>query len=146
MPLLVRHQWVREHGTPRVSTLAGTPAASRAAWLDWLGLTGRTLDDAPLFEQPARAGTAWLDQAAGEATRLATSRPRQAIAIAVTRPVLDAWLSARGDRLRALIGEGVVPIESAARKSARRRAGARDTDDLRLRRARSLAELTLFEA
>ncbi|MBZ0237364.1 MAG: hypothetical protein K8M05_33915, partial [Deltaproteobacteria bacterium] len=82
MRMLVRHQWVREHGTPRVTTLAGRPAASRALWLEWMRLTGRARAARTLFEQPARASASWIESTARKAMALATSSPREPVAIA----------------------------------------------------------------
>jgi very-short-patch-repair endonuclease len=140
MRLLVRHQWVREHGTPRVTALAGPPAAGRSLWLDWLRLCGRAEQAGALMMQPARAARGWLDGAAQQAIALAERSPARPVAVAAGAALLAGWLRGRADRLGALIAEGMVELgEGRVRAGAARRAQLPE-------RARSLAELTLFEA
>jgi hypothetical protein len=69
--MLVRHQWVRDHGTPRVSVLLGPPAAGAARWRHFTTLVGRREEDAPLWRAPRAADVAWLRQAANAATATA---------------------------------------------------------------------------
>ena len=149
MRMLVRHQWVREHGTPRVTTLAGRPAASRALWLEWMRLTGRARAARTLFEQPARASASWIESTARKAMALATSSPREPVAIAAEPAVVSAWLGANEHRLSAFIGEGLVEVAGRAHDGSPTRAAsaARTTRaDVLAAKARSLAELTLYEA
>jgi very-short-patch-repair endonuclease len=139
--MLARHQWVREAGTPRVSTLVGPIARSRALWDEWVVLRG--LDDAILRAGPARLDPAWLDRVARASYDEAVRSPRRPLALAIQAETLAAWLSTAPDRLRAFIGEGIVEQEDiAAPASLRRPRGPRG----RRERARSLAELTLYEA
>jgi very-short-patch-repair endonuclease len=135
MRMLVRHQWVREHGTPRLTTLAGAADAGHHLWLEWLTSSGRARERRRLFEPGARADRGWLDRTVDKAMALAIATPRAPVAIAVEPALLDGWLAAHDDREGAFVKEGVVPVVAAP--AAR---GARHT------RARSLAELTLYEA
>jgi very-short-patch-repair endonuclease len=135
MRMLVRHQWVREHGTPRLTTLAGAPDAGHHLWLEWLSLSGRARERRHLYEATARADRAWLDRTVAKAMTVAVATPRAPVAIAVDPTLLDAWLGDHDDRSGAFVKEGVVAV-AAARASKT----ARET------RARSLAELYLHEA
>jgi hypothetical protein len=136
MRTLVRHQWVREHGTPRVTTLVGSQDKARALWKEWLELSRRPRPPR-LFEQPATADRRWLEATARKAAKLVEAAPREPVALWVTTEILEPWLAAGDDRVRSLLAEGVVRLPRAARKRAPRALHAR---------ARSLAELTLFEA
>jgi very-short-patch-repair endonuclease len=174
MRLLVRHQWVREHGTPRVSALAGPPATGQALWLDWLGLSGRAADPLALRVEPPRAGRDWLEHVAPEAVRLVEQTPQRPVAIAAGAATFSAWLAERRDRAAALIAEGMIELTGGDADPVRVDAepvrvvvgpaadappvrvgvpdpavvsdGAVASDPARLARARSLAELTLHEA
>jgi len=145
MRMLVRHQWVREHGTARVTTLAGPQASSRALWLEWLRLTGRPSDQQRLLEQPAQTADTWMDRSVATVTGLATSAPREPVALLVDAAMLSRWLALHDDRRAAFISEGVVPVSSRSARTVLRRAPTR-TSAAHLMKARSLAELTLFEA
>ena len=143
--MLVRHQWVREHGTPRITTMTGSVAACRRLWSTWIRLSGRGQRSRGLFEQPAQAPAAWLDRTAAHVSKLVVDAPREPVAIAVAPVVLERWLARRPDRVAALVAEGVVPVDRGATATpppprVPRAPAARDTE------ARSLAELTLFEA
>src|SRR5512147_1323940 len=92
MRMIVRHQWVREHGTPRVTTLAGRRDAARDIWLDWMRLTGRARAAKSVLEQPVRGGTDWIETAARKAMAQATATPREPIAIVVEADVVAEWL------------------------------------------------------
>lgn len=140
MRLLVRHQWVRDHGTPRVTTLTGERASARALWLEWLQLTGRAEVEGCLFEQPGDGSRSWLDEIAPKAAELAVATPHAPVAIVVAPGVLTEWLGCRHRRISAFIAEGVVEVEHGARVRGRRPRAAIHS------RARSLAELTLYEA
>jgi very-short-patch-repair endonuclease len=143
--MIVRHQWVREHGTPRVTTLAGRREAARALWLEWMRLTGRPRAAKSFFEQPARAGGTWIETTAKKAMALAIATPREPVAIVVEPAIVSEWIGASAHRLSAFIGEGVVPIAGRAPTAAAARARTSRAEALATR-ARSLAELTLFEA
>lgn len=141
MRMLVRHQWIREHGSPRVTAIVGSVARGRALWAEWLGLRGR--DDGAVHAPRAGAGSPWLERTARLAYEAATAEPRRPIAIVVGAETIGAWLRGGDDRLRAWVREGIVEIgaaTTAAEPRAPRRREARGD------RARSLAELTLFEA
>jgi very-short-patch-repair endonuclease len=149
MRMIVRHQWVREHGTPRVTTLAGRRDAARDLWLDWMRTTGRARAARSVLEQPVRGGTDWIDAAARKAMTQATAAPREPVAIVVEPAVVAAWRAANEHRLASFIGECVVHlrVEAPARASGKTRAAAKTTRaDVLAAKARSLAELTLFEA
>ncbi len=142
-----RHQWIREHDTPRVTILVGPPAQGRALWDDWLALSGRTPSAASIAEQPPGATTAWLERAARQVVALATTSPREPVALAVEPGLLQAWFGRRTDRLGALINEGIVPLPvlpskstPRARRTAAHPGGARPAG----RKARSSAEERLF--
>ena len=136
MRMLVRHQWVRDRGTPRVTTLAGERAIARALWMEWVRLTRR--GDGKLFEQRRGTTREWLEETARTAAELAVRAPEMPVAIAVAPALLDEWLGNRRRRLSALIAEGIVMVDSDHRSHG----GRQD----RHGRARSLAELTLHEA
>ena len=93
-----RHQWVRIHGTPRVTVLAGTHV--RRAYERWLGLAGF---HASIFE-----GDTDFTSAMREAVELAGCRVSEPIAVAVGAEVLKKWRADRSDRLAALVEEGLV--------------------------------------
>jgi very-short-patch-repair endonuclease len=142
MRMIVRHQWVREHGTPRVTTLAGRRDAARGIWLDWMQLTGRARAAKSVLEQPVRGGTDWIETAARKAMAQATATPREPIAIVVEADVVAEWLGANEHRLASFIGEGVVHVNAQVNGRAAKKTRA----DVLAAKARSLAELTLFEA
>jgi very-short-patch-repair endonuclease len=151
MRMLARHQWVREHGTPRVTTLVGRVSTSRALWSQWLTVTRRGRSRRAVLEQPPRATTAWLDTAAARASSMATATPREAVALLVEAELFHRWLGGRDDRAAALLAEGLVevPARGVAPAAAARASGARARRApaaLAGSRARSLAELTLHDA
>src|SRR5688500_4159648 len=90
---LARDQWVRLHGTPRVSVLVGE-AHARELWSRWLALAeceGTLLDGA-------------FDTAIREAIAQATATPRRPIGVIVAPALFAAWRdSARADRTVALV-------------------------------------------
>src|SRR5574338_95602 len=92
-------------------------------------------------EQPVRGGTSWIETAARKAMTQATAAPREPIAIVVEPAVVAGWLGANDDRLASFIGEGVVQVTSATHTPAKKARA-----DVVAAKARSLAELTLFEA
>jgi hypothetical protein len=135
--MLARHQWLREHGTPRITTLTG--GGARRAWLEWMRLSGRE-SRRSIFEQPPRTDAGWLDRTATKLAALAVADPRAPRAIVVDGAVLAGWLGRRGDRIAALIAEGIVHVDLPAGRSGPVAAPAR------AEKARSLAELTLYDA
>jgi very-short-patch-repair endonuclease len=101
-----RDQWVRLHGTPRVTVLVGGARAS-AMWRRWLevgALEGTLLDGA-------------LDVAVPEAAACATVNPATPIAIACSPAALRAWRAGRSDRLAAMVDEGTVEISDVLAES-----------------------------
>jgi hypothetical protein len=145
MRLLVRHQWVRDQDNPRITILNGPVRSGLALWQRWLDLTGRSNAAHPVIEQPAGADAPWLDRTARQAIELAVSSPRQPIAVTVAPSLLERWLAGRRDRVAAAVKEGIVLVPAAAGVRRRpepvpppRRAPPR--------KARSFAELALFEA
>ena len=144
MRQLARHQWVREHGTPRLTVLVGTARTARALWAEWLALSGRVSAAADLTEL-GRAGRA-ATQRIERAIEHAAAQPTRPSALIVSDGALAGLLADRDDRVSAMVREGIVPVATAPatenhgeRAEGSRRARAAD-------RARSLAELTLFEA
>ncbi|HEY0189736.1 MAG TPA: DUF559 domain-containing protein [Kofleriaceae bacterium] len=131
-----RDQWVRVHGTPRITVLVGG-AAARALWDGWLAagaLDGAVLDGP-------------LDEAVAQAAARAVAQPATPIAIHCAPAALAAWRDGRRDRLAAMVAEGVVDVAEpeiaglnpvASGPAGAPRPGALD--------ARSAAELALFEA
>jgi very-short-patch-repair endonuclease len=115
---LARDQWVRLHGTPRVTVLAGDVRAKQL-WADWLALArlaGTMLDGE-------------LDHDIRAAVARAADEPSHPIAVVATPAEIAAWRAGRRDRLAAMVDEGLVSVETA-----------RNLD------ARSAAEAMLFEA
>lgn len=127
MRRLARDQWVRLHGTPRVTVVVG--ADVRAVYLAWLAL-GNT--DAKLHEGDD------LDRSIREACAHASAHPTDTVAVCTTRPDLIAWRAGRTDRLAAMVDEGLVEIEDSSSTTPR-------VTDVPLD-ARSAAEAAMFEA
>jgi len=157
--LVVRHQWVRDLGTPRLTTLVGSVVDGSALWRRWLGLGGREpgpLADAAttgvLIEQPRAPAPAWFDRTVADALARIAATPRVPVAIAAEAAIVDAWLTGRADRAAALVSEGLIRLAPAPRGRAQpapgrtRTSRARDGGSRWLTGARSLAELTLHEA
>ena len=111
-----RDSWVRRHGTPRITVLAGEHA--RRAYLGWMEM--------------ARTSPRILEGAdrMPEAYAYAIAQPHEPIAVVASASALAAWRADRDDRLAAMFDEGLVEIPVSSR--------ALD--------ARSAAEAALFEA
>ena len=122
-----RDQWVRVHGTPRITVLVGSDAL-RALWDGWM-LAGAL--EGLLLDGP-------LDHAVPDAAARAVARPEAPIAIHCSAVALARWRAGRGDQLAALVDEGVIEIA----ESVEPRAVAVDPAIS----ARSAAEIALFEA
>lgn len=121
-----RDQWVRLHGTPRVTVLVGG-AHARALWQQWLelgALVGVFVDGA-------------IETALPDAVARALAEPRVPIAVSCSETALRIWRSERGDRLAAMADEGAVVIPDP---ESPKRAKTMLID------ARSAAETALFEA
>ncbi|MCE9577934.1 MAG: endonuclease domain-containing protein [Deltaproteobacteria bacterium] len=143
MRALVRHQWVREHGTPRLSVLVGEARAARALWSEWITLTGR--DARPIVLVPASATRDAIAAVVQAAIGAAARAPRLPSALALRPTALARFARDRDDRWAAVIDEGRIDL-AASRASAARATAARAPRPATTARARSLAELTLFEA
>ncbi len=124
MRRLARHQWVRLHGTPRVTVLVGPDA--RRVYLAWVEL-GHLMG--PLYEG------ADLDHDVRTACAQAIEAPNDLVAIATTRAHLDHWRTGRTDRLAAMVDEGLIELPTDTAITP-----AQHLD------ARSAAEVALYEA
>jgi very-short-patch-repair endonuclease len=121
-----RDQWVRVHGTPRITVLVGGDHAA-AAWRDWLAaaaLAGALLEGE-------------LAEIVPDAAARAIADPARPIAIACTRAAFAAWRAGRSDRWAAMVDEGVIELDDPPPPPPPRGP---------LFNARSAAELALFEA
>lgn len=118
---LARDQWVRLHGTPRISVLVG-PGAARW-WHEWIALTGN----------PGELLDGDLESNARLASERAIAAPQIPIAILTTEQDLAAWKAGRRDRLGAMVDEGTLVVSA-------------ETSAVVLFDARSAAEAALFEA
>lgn len=134
-----RDLWVRSHGTPRVTVLAGDDYAEQLwrAWLELAERTGALIDGEADFERAIR-----------DAVARATSTPAEPIAVVARPSTIAAWRAHRADRLAAMVDEGLVeiaaPVSTPAPASGpSRRAPAGPLANLD---ARSAAEAAMFEA
>jgi very-short-patch-repair endonuclease len=129
---LARDQWVRLHGTPRVTVLAGGDRARRI-WAEWVAMTGTT--------GRIHDGSAELESALRAALREAVAEPAVPVAVIASRAALTGWRQGRGDRDAAMVDEGwlEVPDGQDDERGAGRVAAPRLD-------ARSAAEATLYEA
>lgn len=138
---LARDQWVRLHGTPRITVLAGS-AQARVLWQRWLEVSatsGRLFDGA-------------LDGAVRDASALAVSSPITPVAVLTTRAAFARWRTGRSDRLAAMADEGLLVIDEVLDQVIDKPPGA-PANALRTSAppeleldARSAAEAALFEA
>jgi very-short-patch-repair endonuclease len=126
-----RDLWVRSHGTPRVTVLAGDDHAKQLwrAWLELADRSGMLFDGEPDFEGAMR-----------KAVALVTSSPREPVAVVARPTTIAAWRVRRTDRLAAMVDEGFVEVASPARAAGQRTSPSINLD------ARSAAEAALFEA
>ncbi|HMG22529.1 MAG TPA: DUF559 domain-containing protein [Kofleriaceae bacterium] len=162
---LARDQWVRLHGTPRVTVLVGGGGRlGRDVWYQWLALTCAA---GTSFEPAAEAADAVVDEQIRAAVARAVAEPAHPVAVIATAEAAARWRAGRRDRLAAMVDEGwtVVPEPEAARSRADPRSAdggaaprgggespgprgdprAAPAGPLQLD-ARSVAEATLFEA
>jgi very-short-patch-repair endonuclease len=168
---LARDQWVRLHGTPRVTVLVGG-ARGREIWRQWIALSGvaGTLLEAIAggpdgMDRPERGDP--VDEQIRAAVARAVAEPAHPVAVVVSAEAAARWRVGRRDRLAAMVDEGwiAVPDEAAGERGTAPRAGdelaptvggdprggaggdaRRDRDRGVALDARSLAEATLFEA
>jgi len=130
---LARDQWVRLHGTPRVTVLVGG-ARGREIWSQWLALSGVV---GTLLE-PIAGGTDGLaglessdrgdpvDAQIRAAVARAVAEPAHPIAVVVSAEAAQRWRAGRRDRLAALVDEGwlAVPEVTAGAPTAELGAGS----------------------
>jgi len=151
---LARDQWVRLHGTPRVTVLVGG-VAGREIWEQWVAVAG----------VPGALLAGGFDEAIREAVARAAGAPAQPIAVLVGAEDAARWRAGRQDRLAAMVDEGWVAVGSgadaevsagaqAAEQAGSAPSGGAAGEARRAARpaqashidARSVAEATLFEA
>jgi very-short-patch-repair endonuclease len=118
---LARDQWVRLHGTPRVTVLVGG-ARGREIWSQWLALSGMV---GTLLE-PIAGGTDGLagpessdrgdpvDAQIRAAVARAVAEPTHPIAVLVSADAAQRWRAGRRDRLAAMVDEGWLTVLEAA--------------------------------
>jgi very-short-patch-repair endonuclease len=123
---LARDQWVRLHGTPRVTVLVGGERG-REIWTQWTALSGR---DGPLLDGE-------FDDRIREAVARALRDPAQPIAVLVASDAAARWRAGRADRLAAMVDEGWITVPDPP---AGQRGRTAQLD------ARSAAEATLYQA
>ncbi len=130
---LARDQWVRLHGTPRVTVLVGGPRG-REIWRQWLalsGVAGTLLEaaaggtDGPEDRDAADRGDA-VDERIRAAVARAVAEPAHPIAVVVGAEAAQRWRTGRRDRLAAMVDEGwiAVPDEAAGEDRAEPGGGA----------------------
>jgi very-short-patch-repair endonuclease len=137
---LARDQWVRLHGTPRVTVLVGDQRGKQL-WEQWLALAD--------LKGTLLEGN--FEECIGEAVAMALDQPLRPIAVLVSAEAASRWRAGRRDRLAALVDEGWIVVADPAMPQGlggvtpvhlvRSRAGIAAGLD-----ARSAAEATLFEA
>ncbi len=118
---LARDQWVRMHGTPRVTVLVGGDQGG-AIWAQWAAVSGL---NGALLEGD-------FDAQVRQAVDRAVASPTQPIAILASVEEAAAWRAGRRDRLAAMVDEGwievseVLPGADSARMARAGDAGAGD--------------------
>jgi very-short-patch-repair endonuclease len=147
---LARDQWVRLHGTPRVTVLVGGERG-REIWQRWLALSGAA---GTLFsDEPAGTGGAAIDEQIRAAVARAVAEPAHPVAVLATEGAATRWRAGRRDRLAAMVDEGwtavpepaINPADAGPATQAPAEPGAVHNGDAAFD-ARSLAEATLFVA
>jgi very-short-patch-repair endonuclease len=126
---LARDQWVRLHGTPRVTVLVGG-TRGREIWSQWLALSGvaGTLLEAEAGGRDDLDGSErgdLVDEQIRAAVARAVAEPGHPIAVVVSAEAAQRWRAGRRDRLAAMVDEGwlAVPEEAASAPRARAVAG-----------------------
>ncbi len=137
---LARDQWVRLHGTPRITVLVGG-AHGRELWNAWLRVAECSGD---LFDGD-------VDRAVRLSATRAIEQPATPVGLLVAHDELTRWRHGRTDRLAAMIDEGWLEIgESTTQEGpASARSSSSKNDAARIPfnfDARSVAEAVLFEA
>jgi very-short-patch-repair endonuclease len=105
-----RDLWVRSHGTPRVTVLAGDEQAKHL-WCAWLELAERT---GTLFD-----GELDFDRAIRDAVAHATASPSEPVAVIARPATIAAWRARRTDRLAAMVDEGLLEVPPTGGGDAR---------------------------
>jgi very-short-patch-repair endonuclease len=106
---LARDQWVRLHGTPRVTVLVGGPRG-RAIWSQWLALSGMAGTLLEAIAGPERDDRGDLDDQFRAAVARAVAEPAHPIAVVVSAEAAQRWRAGRRDRLAALVDEGWIAV------------------------------------
>jgi hypothetical protein len=137
MPLILRRlardQWVRLHGTPRVTVLVGGDDA-RSLWHSWISISkheGTLLDEGP------------LDGRLRAAVERASATPSRPIGVITSNEELAAWRTGRTDRIAAMVDEGILQLARGVAPHATVRPHA--TRPMHVD-ARSAAEAAMYEA
>jgi very-short-patch-repair endonuclease len=147
---LARDQWVRMHGTPRVTVLVGG-AHGREIWNQWITLSGLagTLvearagdgtgdggDDGADGEAVAARAEARADARIDAQIRGAVARavrePAHPIAVLVSAEAAGRWRAGRRDRVAAMVDEGWIAVpepEAMQRERRDARPGTTRADD-----------------
>ena len=129
---LARDQWVRLHGTPRVTVLVGGPRG-REIWYRWLALTCKV---GTLFEVVGDGGEAggasgaregadgrMIDRTIDAQIRAAVARaiadPAHPTAVLATAEAAARWRAGRRDRLAAMVDEGWIAVPEPVPEPAR---------------------------
>lgn len=110
---LTRHQWVRTHGTPRISTLAGPIETALRVWRGWCDTSGYPADAVTTLAPRAPEHDTWLASAALQAVALAQAAPGRPIALVTEPEPLSRWLARRDDRAATMVTEGVIELGGA---------------------------------
>jgi very-short-patch-repair endonuclease len=106
---LARDQWVRMHGTPRVTMLVGG-AHGREIWNQWITLSGLA---GTLIEARAGADGEFDEQIRGAVAR-AVREPAHPIAVLVSAEAAERWRAGRRDRVAAMVDEGWIAVPEPA--------------------------------
>ena len=106
---LARDQWVRLHGTPRITVLAGSSRA-RTLWHAWLGLGAMT----GLLAEGADVG-----EAVSHALHHALAHPHDPVAVIAPLATWTAWRAHRIDRGAAMVAEGWLPVPERVERPER---------------------------
>ena len=96
---LARDQWVRQHGTPRVTVLVGG-TAGQEIWEQWLAVVGL----------PGALLVGGLDERIRDAVVRAVAEPMRPIAVLVHPDDAARWRGGRHDRLAAMVDEGWIEV------------------------------------
>ena len=118
---LSRDQWVRLHGTPRITVFAGDESV-RPVWDRWLAMS----------ELIGTFHTGELEASLRTAAAEAVADCTRPVAVVASGEAIATWRSTRNDRLAAMVDEGLLVVGTTE---------SVDTFD-----AKSAAEAAMFEA